>query len=88
MTDEADGSVVLAEVRVALLRKCYNQRLRSLACSRQFFEVRNAVTAQLPVCDLFYSSSSSFDIIHLADKYTYNRFCFCASNLIYETRKL
>ena len=28
MTDEADSSVVLAELQVALFRKCNNQRLR------------------------------------------------------------
>ena len=29
MTDEADSSVVLAELQVALFRECNNQRLRS-----------------------------------------------------------
>ena len=29
MTDEADSSVVLAELSVALFRECNNQRLRS-----------------------------------------------------------
>ena len=28
MTDEADSSVVLAELQVALFRECNNQRLR------------------------------------------------------------
>ena len=37
MTDEADSSVVLAELQVALLRECNNQRLsplgRPFSCS-------------------------------------------------------
>ena len=37
MTDEADSSVVLAELQVALFRKCNNQRLspwsRPFSCS-------------------------------------------------------
>ena len=48
MTDEADSSVVLAELQVALFRECNNQRLspwgRPVSCSPD------------PVTDLCYTS--------------------------------
>ena len=58
MTDEADSSVVLAELQVALLRECNNQRLspwgRPFSCSPD--PVTRAATD--PVLEYFWFSSS------------------------------
>ena len=66
MTDEADSSVVLAELQVALFRECNNQRLspwsKQFSCSPTSFGVPANVNTMQQSCTIPIEIKSKIEI--------------------------